>query len=126
MRFSKNTAETDKQQEQIVSQFQKILKCLLPDSYDDELQKTGKKLVRMAVDLKNVMTEERVLFKLLWVDGGEDFEEDSMEVEKGQTISELVLHCIFPGLVATKTVENDVSSKPFTLVKAKVLTSERV
>ena len=122
MRFS----EAEKQQAQTVSQFQAMLKCLLPESNDDELKEVGKKLVKKAVDLKNVMTEERVLFKLLWVDGGEDFEEDSMEVEKGQTISELVLHCIFPGLVATKTVENDVSSKPFTLVKAKVLTSERV
>lgn len=103
-----------------------MLKCLLPESNDDELKEVGKKLVKKAVDLKNVMTGERVLFKLLWVDGGEDFKEDSMEVEKGQTISELVLHCIFPGLVATKTVENDVTSKPFTLVKAKVLTSERV
>jgi hypothetical protein len=124
MRYSKNTTGTDKRQEQLATRFQEILKCLLPSSTDAAIQGAAKRLVKMAVDLKEVMTEERVLFKLVWVDGGEDFKEQSMEVEWGQSSS--VLLCTFPGLVVTKAVDNDVRAKEMLMVKAKVATSERV
>lgn len=124
MRYSKNKAETDKHQEQLATQFQEILQCLLPASNDSTIQGAAKRLLNMAVDLKEVMTEERVLFELLWVDGGEDFEEQSMEVEWGQSSS--VLLCTFPGLVVTKAVDNEVTANKMVMVKAKVATSERV
>ena len=111
---------------QLSSQLHKILKYLLPESNDTDLFFATKNLVKMAVDLKIVMTEERVLFRLVWADGGEDYKEEFTEVERGHAVSETVLLCLFPGLIASKAVDNDFLSMDTTLIKAKVATTRRL
>jgi len=97
-----------------------LLCLLLPNSDVNDLSKVVLEFTRMAVALKQAMTEEIAIYSCSWAKGGEQFDADMMEAS-GESENGDVSLCTFPGL--TRLVLNDDSISQNSLVKASVVLS---
>ena len=81
-----------------------LLKRLIPVSAPQSREDFARKVVDMALELKNAMMEELSLYRVFWIDCGVKFHDDLVELVDDTSASEVLL-CTFPGLARTDKVD---------------------
>ena len=74
-----------------------LLKRLIPVSAPQSRENFARKVVAMALELKNAMMEELSLYRVFWIDCDVKFDDDLVELVDDTSASEVML-CTFPGL----------------------------
>lgn len=91
------------QEDYLIYLLVKVLCLLIPKTSETDITKAVSKFVNKAVKLKHAMAEEQALYHCYWIDGGERYEEESVEIE-GEEEGNISI-CTFPGLA--RTVKNE-------------------
>ena len=102
----------------LISRMADILRLFLPKTSDHDLQKGITKMVKRAVGLKNDMLEEQALYDCYWINGGQNFDSEKMELLGVEGNGPLTL-CTFPGMA--RIVINEGMRRTIHVVKASVL-----
>jgi hypothetical protein len=104
-------------QEIFIAHLVKILLILFPKASETDIIKEVSKFVTKGVKLKNSMSEERMVFHCYWVHGGEQYDEEYVEIEGEETGP--ISICTFPGL--ERIVKREESDSIVWAVKASAL-----
>jgi hypothetical protein len=105
------------QQEDFIAHLVKILHLLFPKAPESDIMKGVSRFVNKAIKLKHAMVEEQAIYYCYWVNGGERYDENLVDIE-GEEKGTISI-CIFPGL--SKKVKNDDGEVVVHAVKATAL-----
>lgn len=99
---------------EIVSHLAELLGLLLPGVTEEDICKSVTKFVKKAIALKSAMTEEQAVYQCYWVQCGERFDDEMVDVsgEEGN----FVCLCTFPGLA--RLIKNEGTKTSVQAVKA--------
>ena len=75
-----------------------LLQQLLPNIGVEKIRGFATKLMDKSVSLRAAMTEEQAIYRCYFVDSGQEFKNDWMEIASGETPGKMVTMCTFPGL----------------------------
>lgn len=95
-----------------------LLQLLLPVTPKAEIEATSKTVVGKAVALKQAMTEEHALYRLLPVECGGSYSEDLMDVDDDEPTGPVFIST-FPALV--RTIKRSGKLEDVVVVKASVI-----
>lgn len=94
-----------------------MLHVLFPKATESDIKKGVSRFINKAIKLKYAMAEEQAIYYCYWVNGGERYDENLVDIdgeEKG-----VISICIFPGLA--RRVKNDNGELIARAVKATAL-----
>jgi hypothetical protein len=94
----KFVAKQEDLRDKVVEELQVVLSTLLPNVAYDVILPYAKKIVKMAIDVKEEMSQEQALYHVDWVRCQEPFQEGRMDV-LDENPSGTILFCLFPGLI---------------------------
>jgi hypothetical protein len=106
-----------KQQEDFIAHLVEILHLLFPKASKPDIRKAVLRFVSKAITLKHAMAEEQAIYYCYWVNGGERYDENIVDIE-GEERGAISI-CIFPGL--SRKVKNDEGEMVVYAVKATAL-----
>ena len=89
-----------------MKQFLDLLERLLPASAPQSRDDFARKIVDMALELKNAMMEELSLYRVFWINCDVKFDDDQMESVDDDPKSRVFL-CTFPGLARLDKVDGE-------------------
>jgi hypothetical protein len=105
------------QSEDLKKRLVKILRVLLPRAAESDITKAVSRFLNKAIKLKHEMAEEQALYHCYWVNGGDRYDEELVEIE-GEEQGPISI-CTFPGLGRTvKNTDGDFIARP---VKARAI-----
>jgi hypothetical protein len=91
-------------QEIFIALLVKILIILFPKASENDIIRGVSKFVAKGSKLKNSMTEEQAVYRCYWVHGGEQYDEECVDIEGEETGP--ISICTFPGLERMIKTEN--------------------
>jgi hypothetical protein len=91
-----------------------LLGLLLPGVTAVDLCKSVTKFVKKAIALKNAMTEEQAVYQCYWVQCGEQFDDEMVDVAGDE--GDFVCLCTFPGMA--RLIRNEGATTAVRAVKA--------
>jgi hypothetical protein len=103
---------------QIKERLTSILKLFFPKTSDQDIDRGAAKFVNKAIALKRDATEEQALYQFYWINSGNKFNWESMEMAASECKG-LVALCTFPGLA--RTIKSHDSQQVVRVVKATVV-----
>lgn len=92
-----------------------LLMFLVKGTEEESVRSVVQRIVEKAVQVKNAITVEQALYECFWVDCGEEFKEEVVDVVEEEPTGKILL-CTFPGLGRTVKEGDNISS--VTVVKA--------
>lgn len=100
---------------EITNELTELLRLLLPRSDPSTVCSAAAKIIDKAIGLKMEMTVELTLYHCFWINCGEEFMEDCVEVIDEEAAGRVLL-CTFPGLA--RTIKEEKQMSKFIVVKA--------
>jgi hypothetical protein len=104
-----NSHVKQRKEEVVVGITRILLLFLVKGTEEESVRSAVHRIVEKAVQVKNAITVEQALYECFWVDCGEDFEEEVVDVVEEESGGKVLL-CTFPGLRRTVKEGDKISS----------------